>query len=434
MVANHGKDSEELGKICDQQQALASMEPKISFTLPGHLRSSRHSQLVTGLEQSDQWLARVASQDLINAGTAKPAEEQLFMFSERLASSLRNSDADKRGTLLKETFMLDYEYDLEEPTHEFVGAMAVVVRYEECTDLEVRADLLKDALAVLSKHVPDLNQKFPGTLLGSALIGTHAGEQLLRDARLAASIATATVEGTQKFLGHCRVYHAQKSWTPFVIADPNAKAQCEGVNEALIMVCDSWERDFVAPCPGFKPTPETAELKAALQDHLIAALAGFASVLAPVLNRECRGNRIEAWASATEAVRPRMHATVACLAKARVMMHNDFFDDVVKANAMVKWFVDVIVILKQDATADLRFIKMSQKTLVQRFKPFHQDVVSTVEKATYLEHAVGQFLTCPLFGSTGSYAASVETIIDADGDKEIRPLCFVFVLRVWVLV
>ena len=81
VVANHGKDSEEFGKMFDQQQALASMEPKISFTLPGHLRSSRHSQLVTGLEQSDQWLARVASQDLINAGTAKPAEEQLFMFS-----------------------------------------------------------------------------------------------------------------------------------------------------------------------------------------------------------------------------------------------------------------------------------------------------------------------------------------------------------------
>ena len=112
-----------------------------------------------------------------------------------------------------------------------------------------------------------------------------------------------------------------------------------------------------------------------------------------------------------------MHATVACLAKARVMMHNDFFDDVVKANAMVKWFVDVIVILKQDATADLRFIKMSQKTLVQRFKLFHQDVLSTIEKATSFELAVGEFLTCPLFGSTGSYTASVESIIDADGDK-----------------
>ena len=198
VVSSHGNASDDFRRIYDMQESLAKMEPVVSFTFPAHLRSARHAQLCAGIEQSDQWISRVTTSDLVSAGVTNPGLEQEKMFSERLTGILRNSDSSKRQLLLRDTLMLDYEYDLKDDVMGFVNAIAVLVAYEDFDSLDSRADLLEDSLKELESHIPDPKKKFPGSLLGSALVCSHAGVALLKDAKLALSTAKLTLTGIKQ--------------------------------------------------------------------------------------------------------------------------------------------------------------------------------------------------------------------------------------------
>ena len=86
------------------------------------------------------------------------------------------SDASRRESQLKETFKLDYTYDVHGDIEQFCNALAVMLNFEEFDELETRIDLLADAVEVIEQHIPDAKRNIVGSALGSSLMTSAVGE------------------------------------------------------------------------------------------------------------------------------------------------------------------------------------------------------------------------------------------------------------------
>ena len=96
--------------------------------------------------------------------------EQQRLYSEKLASVLRMKDQKSRTEELKLLCDANLVSDVESPVANFIETMSVCLTADEINDLDLRHDLLSEAVVTLKTMLPDeKKKKQEGTKLGCTL-------------------------------------------------------------------------------------------------------------------------------------------------------------------------------------------------------------------------------------------------------------------------
>ena len=153
-VNTHGFDAQAFHDIFDNQNQLAELAG-VSIEPPKFLLWHRSKGDIKSTDAHHQWVKRTTSLALETSGVSNVEVEQQRLYSEKLASVLRMKDQKSRTEELKLLCDANLVSDVDSPVANFIETISVCLTADEINDLDLRHDLLSEAVVTLKTMLPD---------------------------------------------------------------------------------------------------------------------------------------------------------------------------------------------------------------------------------------------------------------------------------------
>jgi hypothetical protein len=189
VIGAHGLRSQAFADAFDQQETLCALDPAVTVDWPSHLLWARHRMLIASTEDVEIWLSRAGTEALLQHGLRQDEVlgNQSKLLADKLAVCIKSPSLSATKEAMRSFFHKGREWPFHADLIETTTALVILSTYEDIASLEEIIELCSEADDVLST---DSKNKNP---VGTALFGWPRGDQLLKEMRLFATRARATL-------------------------------------------------------------------------------------------------------------------------------------------------------------------------------------------------------------------------------------------------